>query len=350
VGKIKNLLSKLKNLVWHHKIISIVVIVVLLVIGFLLFPKNPKPILTQAVSRGDVIKMVSVTGKVDSSISVNLTFQTPETLSYVGVKLGDSVKKYQLIASLDQNQLQASLRQAQQQFTAAKAASQQYYDNHTNATESDSEKVQRTAIDSAQNQAYDQIVKVQHDIANSSIYAPIAGIMTRMDAQTAGVNVTPATVFTITDPTTMVFSMDVDEADIGNIQVGQPINVSLDAFPNTIVELKVLQIDFVSHLTTSGGTAFTVKAALPFNNQYRVGISGNADIITSTKHNVLNIPLSSVMEDNTVYVQMGKNYLKKKITLGLQSDTITEVRSGLSQGEIVAVDPSSVPQQSIVKK
>jgi RND family efflux transporter MFP subunit len=350
VGKIKNLISKLKNLVWHHKIISIIVIAVLLIAGFILFPKAPKPILTQAVSKGDVVKMVSVTGKVDSSTSVNLTFQTPETLSYVGVKLGDTVKKYQLIASLDQNQLQASLRQAQQQFIAGKAASQQYYDNHTNATESDSEKVQRTAIDAAQNTAYDQIIKVQHDIANSSLYAPIAGIVTRMDAQTAGVNISPATVFTITDPTTMVFSMDVDEADIGNIQVDQPVNVSLDAFPNTIVKLKVLQIDFVSHLTTSGGTAFTVKAALPFNNRYRVGISGNADIITSTKFDVLNIPLSSVMEDNTVYVQTGKNYLKKKITLGLQSDTITEVRSGLSQGEIVAVDPISVPQQSIVKK
>jgi len=52
----------------------------------------------------------------------NLTFQTPETLSYVSVKLGDTVKKkYQLIVSLDQTILQATLRQAQQDFTAAKA-------------------------------------------------------------------------------------------------------------------------------------------------------------------------------------------------------------------------------------
>jgi len=38
--------------------------------------------------------------------------------------------------------------------------------------------VQRTAIDDAQNKAYDQMRKVEHDIANSSLYAPIAGIVT----------------------------------------------------------------------------------------------------------------------------------------------------------------------------
>jgi len=53
------------------------------------------------------------------------------------VKLGDTVKKYQIIVSLDQTQLQATFRQAQQDFVAAKAASQQYYDDHTSGTESD---------------------------------------------------------------------------------------------------------------------------------------------------------------------------------------------------------------------
>jgi len=144
--------------------------------------------------------------------------------------------------------------------------------------------------------------------------------------------------------------VDVDEADIGNIQNRQTVNVSLDAFPNKTITLKVAQIDFVSHLTTSGGTAFTVKATLPFDNSYRVGMNGNADIITNIKHDVLNIPLSSVMDDNTVYVQTNKGYLKRKVVLGLESDTVAEVKSGLTQGEVVAVDPSSVPQQSIVKK
>ncbi|HUD04523.1 MAG TPA: efflux RND transporter periplasmic adaptor subunit [Patescibacteria group bacterium] len=340
---------RIKNLVWGHKKISLVVLVALIVVGVILWPKGGKPILTETAKIQDVIKTVSVTGSVDAQTSVNLTFQTPETLAYVGVKLGDTVKKYQIIVSLDQTQLQATFRQAQQDFVAAKAASQQYYDDHTSGTESDAQKVQRTAIDDVQNKAYDQMLKVQHDIANSSLYAPIAGIVTRMDAQTAGVNITPATVFTITDPSSLVFKMEVDEADIGQVKLGQSANVSLDAFPNDNLKFAVDKIDFISHLTTSGGNAFYAKANLPQNSSYRVGMNGNADIIVDAKYNVLSIQTTDIFDNNYVYVKTAKGYMKKKIVLGLQNDTQAQVLSGLSEGDTVAIDPTSVPQNLVVK-
>ena len=339
---------RIKNLVWGHKKISLVVLVALIVVGVILWPKGGKPILTETAKIQDVIKTVSVTGSVDAQTSVNLTFQTPETLAYVGVKLGDTVKKYQIIVSLDQTQLQATFRQAQQDFVAAKAASQQYYDDHTSGTESDAQKVQRTAIDDVQNKAYDQMLKVQHDIANSSLYAPIAGIVTRMDAQTAGVNITPATVFTITDPSSLVFKMEVDEADIGQVKLGQSAN-SLDAFPNDNLKFAVDKIDFISHLTTSGGNAFYAKANLPQNSSYRVGMNGNADIIVDAKYNVLSIQTTDIFDNNYVYVKTAKGYMKKKIVLGLQNDTQAQVLSGLSEGDTVAIDPTSVPQNLVVK-
>jgi hypothetical protein len=232
---------------------------------------------------------------------------------------------------------------------AAKAASQQYYDDHTSGTESDAQKVQRTAIDDVQNKAYDQMLKVQHDIANSSLYAPIAGIVTRMDAQTAGVNITPATVFTITDPSSLVFKMEVDEADIGQVKLGQSANVSLDAFPNDNLKFAVDKIDFISHLTTSGGNAFYAKANLPQNSSYRVGMNGNADIIVDAKYNVLSIQTTDIFDNNYVYVKTAKGYMKKKIVLGLQNDTQAQVLSGLSEGDTVAIDPTSVPQNLVVK-
>ena len=166
---IKKTPRRIWSFIKRHKILTVIIIIILAGLTFYLRPKPPKEISTQTVKRGDFTQSVSVSGKVDALESVNLTFQTAERLSYVGVKPGDYVKKWQTIASLDQNQLQASLRQAEQDFIAGQAASQQYYDNHKNATESDQEKVQRTAIDAAQNKAYDQVVKVRHDIANSSL-------------------------------------------------------------------------------------------------------------------------------------------------------------------------------------
>ena len=349
MGKVKNLFSRVKNLVWGHNKISAIVLIALVIIGIIVWPKGGKPVLTETAKIQDVVKTVSVTGSVDAQTSVNLTFQTPETLSYVGVKLGDTVKKYQLIVSLDQTILQATLRQAQQDFVAAKAASQQYYDNNTSGTESDAQKVQRTAIDDAQNKAYDQMLKVQHDIANSSLYSPIAGIVTRMDAQTAGVNITPATTFTITDPNSLDFKMEVDEADIGQVKLGQSANVSLDSFPNNNLNLTVDNIDFISHLTSSGGNAFYVKTNLPQNNSYRVGMNGNADIITDARYNVLAIQSTDIFDNNYVYVKVTHGFTKRKLELGLQNDTQAQVLSGLLEGDTVAIDPTSVPQNLVVK-
>lgn len=349
MGKIKNLFLKVKNLVWGHKRISAVVLIILIIVGVIVFPKGGKPVLTETAKIQDVVKTVSVTGSVDAQTMTNLTFQTPETLYYVGVHLGDTVIKGQLIVSLDQTILQATLRQAQQDFVAAKAASQQYYNDHTSGTESDAEKVQRTAIDDVQNKAYDQMLKVQHDIANSSLYAPVAGIVTRMDAQTAGVNITPATTFTITDPNSLDFKMEVDEADIGQVKLGQATNVSLDAFPNDNLKLTVDNIDFVSHLTTSGGNAFYVKANLPASSNYRVGMNGNADIIIETKSNVLAIQSTDIFDNNYVYVKVKNGFAKRKVELGLQNDTQAQVLSGLSEGDTVAIDPTSVPQNLVVK-
>jgi len=349
MGKIKKILSKFWNLITGHKRLSIIIFIILVILGFIFFPKSQKPILTETAKKQDVIQSVSVTGNVAAETAVNLTFQTAETLSYVGVTLGDYVEKGQAIASLSQNQLQASLRQAQQDFTAAKAGSQQYYDDHTNATESDSEKVQRTAIDATQNKAYDQMLKVQHDIANSTLYTPIAGIVTRMDAQTPGVNITPVTTFTITDPSSLNFKMEVDEADIGKVALEQNVNVSLDAFPDDNFKLTVSKIDFVSHTTSSGGNAFYVQTLLPQPNSYRIGMSGNADIIINAKYNVLTIQSTDIFDNNYVYVKTSKGFAKTKLNLGLQNDMQAQILSGLSEGDTVAIDPTSVPQNLVIK-
>lgn len=354
MGEIKNFISKTRKLAWEHKKISIVASVIFVIAIIALWPKSAKQILTQKVSKGDVVKMVSVTGKISSDKYVDLTFPMGGMLVYLGVKKGDTVKAYQTIATLDQRSVQkniqitlASYAQARNSFDATE---QGYSD--TKSQQATNDQMRRIL----ENNQYDlnkavASVELQDLIRQQSILtSPIAGIVTRTDVLTTGVNVTPATVFSVTDPTSMTFSMDVDEADIGNIKIGQNVDISLDAFPNDTLKLKISQIDFVSHLTSSGGTAFTVKATLPFNNNYRIGMNGNADIVTDIKRNVLNIPLSSVMEDNTVYVKTAKGYEKRKISLGLQSDILAQVKSGISLGDTVAVDPSSVPQQSIRKK
>ncbi len=355
VDKLKNTLSGLKKLILSHKKISLILLIIFIVIALIIYPKSSGQVQIVKVTRGDVVRTVSVTGSIAADKQVDLTFQIAGTLAYLGVKKGDSVNAYQTIATLDQRTAEKNLQQALINYDEQRISFDET--NQANQNRTPDTALNQSMHDVLMNNQYDlnkAVISVQlQDLANqlSVLTTPISGIVTRTDAVTAGVNITPLTTFTVTDPNSLNFSMDVDESDIGNVKVGQDVNVALDAFPNTTLRLKVKSIDFVSHQTSSGGTAFTVKTDLPYNDSYRVGMSGNADIITEVKKNVLTIPLSSVMDDNTVFVQKPKGYfVKTKVNLGVQSDIMEQVISGLSDGEVVAVDPSSVPQQDIRKQ
>jgi RND family efflux transporter MFP subunit len=353
VGRIKNLFSKVKKIILSHKVISIIIFVILLIIGFILFPKSEKQVLTQDVKKGDVIKTVSVTGKIASDNYVDLTFQTGGTLAYLGVKKGDTVKAYQTIATLDQRTVQKNLQIALATYAQTRNsfdATKESY-NDTPSQDATSNEMRRIL----ENNQYDlnkAVTSVElSDLARqqSILITPISGIITRTDVLTTGVNITPTTVFTVTDPSSLSFNMEVDEADIGRIKPGQQVNLSLDSFPDQMLKLSVSEIDFVNHTTSSGGSAYYVKTSLPQNESYRVGMGGNADIIISSKRNVLYVQSSDIFDDHYIYVKKNNKFEKRKLQLGLQSDTEVEVLSGLSVGDIVVLDPGTVPPNQILK-
>lgn len=332
----------------NHKKVSLPIIVVLIILIIIFRPKNAVVIATQPAMQGDLIKSISITGSIESQTTVNLTFQSGGTVNYLGAKEGDVVYKGQAIVSLDKQKLEAAFRQAEQDFTAAKAASEQYYSSHTNVTESYDEKVKRTALDATQNKAYDQMVRAKKDLNDSTLYSPIEGILTKADAKNAGVNITSATTFTITDPNSLDFKMDIDEADIGSVKTGQDVNVILDPYPNETLHVKLDSIDFVTHTTSTGGDAYTIKGNLTTDNKdykYRVGMNGNAEIILDQRKNVIYIPLASIFDDNKVYVKNRNNYELRTVTLGLENDTNAQVLKGIEKNEEVVLDPALIKPQ-----
>ena len=326
-------------------------IVVLLILAVIFKPKPPVQVATQKVEPTDVVQTVSVSGSVVAKSSVNLTFPIAGTISWVGVKTGDSVTAYQTIATLDQRTTLKNLQAALLKYNIQRDSFDQTIANNNgipNAQNALNDNMKRILSDNQYNLDLAVNSVELQDLAKqqSVLTTPIAGIVTRADATTPGVTAVPTVVFTIVDPNSVVFSMDVDEADISKIKDGQIANITLDAYPNDVLHLPINSIDFVSHTTTNGGNAFTVQVAL--NNtasyKYRVGMNGDADITTAKRTHVLAVPLSSLINNNQVYIKMGKKYVKKTVTLGLQSDTEAEVTSGLHAGDIVVIDPTQIPK------
>lgn len=348
--------NRLFALVKRHKIISAIVLLVIIGLIFILRPKQPPKVETVTVQRSDITQAISSTGSIDSLNSVNLSFQMGGKLVYLGAKAGDSVSAGETIAVLDQRQMQDNLQSALEDYNKQRNSFENTKDqNQPNLIlQSHSSEVQRLLEDSQSDLDKSVIaVEIQSIVKEQSVLTtPIAGIVTRADVQTTGVNVTPATVFTVSDPENLVFKVDVDEADVGKVKLGQEMRVNLDAYPDQTFDLTVNHIDFASHTTTTGGTAYTVQAAFPASSNfaYRLGMQGDVDIITNQKKDVLTVPLASIIQDHYVYVESQKGFVKKSITTGVSSDTEVEVTGGLTAGEKVALDPTAASKQVIKTK
>ena len=314
--RVKNLLNWVKK----HKILSLIGIIVIAVLIFVFRPKAPPPIETSIAKKTNLVQSLSVTGSIFAKKSVNLSPLSSGLLAYIGPGVGDKVTAGQIIAALDQRTIQKNLKTALLNYSESRNTFDQTQADNGNRTPNLALNDDMKRI--LQNNQYDLEKAVNSvelsDLARqlSVLTSPIAGILTRADAVSVGTTATTTTVFTIVDPTSLVFNMDVDEADIGKVKEGQMVTINLNAFPDENLNYVVNRIDFVSHATTNGGNAFTVEVKLPedLQNKYRVGINGNANITTAEKVNALTIPLSSIFDNNKVYVKTGKNIRSKQLS------------------------------------
>ena len=348
---IKNLLRFPFSYIKKHKRITAGVIVLLIIIYYFFIPKQPVVIATQKVEPSRFIQSISVSGQVDALESADLTFQLGGKLVYLGVKKGDKVSAGQTIGVLDQRTAQKNLQAALIDYSKQRVAFEQTRDQNLDRTPQQALNDQMKVI--LENNQFDLDKSVNsvelQDLAKqqSVLTSPISGIVTRADVKTAGLTVVPTTTFTVVNPDTMVFKIDVDQADVSKVKEGQVIKVNLDAYPNDEIQVKVDSIDFTTHATSTGGNAYTIQANLPLNPKfdYRVGMEGNAEIITAQEENVLSVPISTLTETNDVYVKTKTGYERRKIELGIENDTDVVVTKGLSSGDNVVLDPSLVPQK-----
>jgi len=175
----------------------------------------------------------------------------------------------------------------------------------------------------------------------ATLITPIEGIVTKIDTPVAGINITPATaVFTVADPNSVIFVVNVDETDIGGVSLGQKVKITLDAFPGQEFEGEVIKISFASITTTGGGTVFPVEISLPENTNlmFKVGMNGDAEIITQKKEGVLLIPASAVWQredKNYVWKVVGGKAKKQEVKIGSEAEDSVEILGGLVEGEMV---------------
>lgn len=338
VNKWKQKLGK-----WFWVIIAVLAVIAWRVV--VASNKTTKVETSKAVS-GNLIQSVSTSGEIKADQYSPLTFQGGGLVAWVGVKAGDVVKKGQAIAQLDAISLNAAYQNALNNYRNYQATAEQVLDSvkGNDSAETFTQKATRTTAEVNRDNAYNSVLAARDNLRNAIIYAPFAGVIDSTVPSSAGVNVLPgAANYIIINPSTVYFDAEVEETDLPNIKVGQSVNIKLDAYPNNLYQGKVETVGMVAFTSRTGGNAYHVRISLPDNldQKFKVGMGGDIDIIFNTISNTLKVPSSSVVTDTNDYVWVVENGHAKKVAVvvGASNADETEIKSGLTEGQVVVSQP-----------
>lgn len=336
---IKNVFAAIKRR-WK---LSLVVLIVLGIIGGIFYRRATakEKIETVTVSRQDIKQTLELSGSVDAGEKVDLHFQTAGKLNWVGVKEGDSVKKWHVIATQDVRSVEKNIKQDLITFEQEVRDTDQARKNW----EADRRNTVLDLLKNAQGNLDSAVLDVEIknlSLELSKLISPITGIVTHIDTPIAGVNITPTNTFQIVNPDTLYFSAEVDEADISKVVVNQAATITLDAYSDQPINSSVSWIDFATSTSDGGGTVVLVKLTLPHQDAlfYRLGLNGDVTITIDEKKDVLALPFEAIQDDDEgtfVTVKDGKETKRIAITTGIESDDAVEITSGLTEGAEVVI-------------
>jgi membrane fusion protein, macrolide-specific efflux system len=178
------------------------------------------------------------------------------------------------------------------------------------------------------------------------IVAPLDGMLIKKKIEPGQTVFTGDTLLVMSDH--LIVSAQVDETDLGRIQVGQEAVITLDSYPGQSVQAKVERIAFESQ-TVNNVTVYYVDI-LPQQvpSFMRSGMTANANFIIAKKKDVLVLPFESIRrEDGKAFVLVAaplnaKEPMKKEIITGITDGQKVEVVEGLAEGDTVKMAEGSI--------
>ncbi|NCS72728.1 MAG: efflux RND transporter periplasmic adaptor subunit, partial [Deltaproteobacteria bacterium] len=251
---------------------------------------------TEEVRRGDLTVIVSATGKLEPTNQVDVGSELSGIVEAVFVEDNDRVKKGQVLARLDLSRLEDAVARSAANLAAVEAQVQQTQATVVEArgalarllqvaelsggkvpsgSELDTARanLQRAVANEASAQASvvqgrATLKSDQTNLFKGSIRAPIDGVVLARKVepgQTVAASLQAPVLFTLAeDLAQMELHVDVDEADVGQVDAGQPATFTVDAYPKRRYPAAILRVDYGAQTTNQ---VVTYRAVLQVENR-----------------------------------------------------------------------------------
>ena len=349
--------------------------------------KQETTYLTESVTRGDVEKTVVASGSVESVNEVDVGAQASGKITKLYVKLGQEIKKGEMIADIDSttqintlNTKKAALVSYQAQLKAKKTAydvalssynrlSKLYTQKATsldslNTAKStlDNAKAEMEAIEANIKQAEIEVNTAETNVGYTKITAPMDGTVISVpvsEGQTVNANQTTPTIVTIADLSKMKIKPEISEGDITKVKAGQEVSFTILSDSQTVYHSVIDSVDpanttttdssSTSSSTSSSNSNSTTSAIYYYANvlidnpdrTLRIGMTTENNIKIANAKDVLLVSNMAIQKrDGKSFVNVlnDKNQPEQcEVETGVQNDFHTEIKSGLNEGEKVIV-------------
>ena len=371
--------------------ILVAIVVVLAVVAFLLSGNKKKEQVqfnTAEVAPANIVNTVTATGTIEPVTSVTVGTQVSGIVSKLYVDYNSVVKKGQVIAELDKSNLVSELNSAKANLEQAKASLSSaesslsyqaanfrrnkalYQKGLISGNDYESARLSyqtaMASVSSVRDQvsaAREQVKKAQTNLGYATITSPIDGIVLSKsveEGQTVAASFSTPTLFTIAkDLTNMQVVADVDEADIGDVKVGERVTFTVDAYPDNTFSGTVKQVRQEATTTNNVVTYSVVISAPNADLKLKPGLTATVTIYTQENKGVLSVPSKALrftpeketvggmkIKDianakNKVWTIEGNTVVAHRVNIGMTDGSHTQILSGISRDAKVITGISS---------
>jgi HlyD family secretion protein len=384
-------------------VVGAVLVLILIVVGLVAATRGGTkidPSKLAKVEKGDLAKSVVATGKIQPVTNVEVKSKASGIVQKLLADYGDTVKKGQVLAELDKQQILAQVNQQRASLEAAEAAeraaaadlerakvdaegpdvpllkrayeraqgmakdgvvsasaledAQKNYELAVNKQQLGKANVISSAAKLRQaqaqvSQAKAQLEEKEEEYRNSTIVAPLDGMVLSRDVETGDavssilvLGSSATLVMTLGDIHEVYVKGKVDETDIGKVYIGQPARIKVESYKDRTFSGKVTKISPMG-VEKDNVTTFEVRVSIDnAKGELKSQMTANAEIILEEHKGVLMIPEASLIydKDRKASVEVpdpnGKDGKKKvSVTVGISNGSKTELLSGLKEGQQV---------------
>src|SRR5205809_1182135 len=358
----------------------------------------------EKASRRDLVAAVTASGKIQPKKKVDISADITGRITRIAVREGDLVQKGQFLLQIDPTIYQANMQRATAGMSSAEAQAVQaratrdqsqralqrtkeLREQNPNLISQEQLEQAQTAFDIADanltasqhlvEQARAGLQEARDQLAKTHLIAPMDGRVTRLAVEEGEVAV-PGTfsretglLLTVSDLSVIQTTVQVDETDVVRVQLGDSVEVTIDAFPDTTFVGRVTKVSNSAILTAAASTPGTNTQAVDYQVEItltnppadvRPDLSATARIVTDTRKQALSIPIIALTvrenkplstenrpvdtatahkkkEAEGVFVVDKGTATFRPVKVGIAGDEYFEVLDGLKEGETIVAGP-----------